>query len=131
MLRDNDYGCHCFNQLKGWKYIIIGNHDTDTRLELYHNLRGVLGISYADVIKYEGYHFYLSHYPTITSNHDYDKPLKNRMLNLCGHTHTNDKFSDWDKGYIYHCELDAHNMRPVEITQIIEDIKNKELGLPV
>lgn len=125
MLGDNAYGCSTFNHLNGRKIIILGNHDTDTRRELYPNLRGVVEVTYATVLKYEGYHFYLSHYGALTSNHDYDKPLKQRLISLCGHTHTKDRFADWDKGYIYHCELDAHDMRPINIDQIIRDIEEK------
>lgn len=125
MLNDNDYGCQCFNQLKGLKHIILGNHDTKTREQLYHNLKNVASIELAKIITYQNLHFFLCHYPTITSNHDYNKPLKQRMLNLCGHTHTTDKFKDWDKGYIYHCELDAHNLYPVSLDQIIKDIRDK------
>lgn len=128
MLNDNELGCKCFNQLKGDKVIILGNHDTDNRKELYRHLRGVNGLSsikYAHQIKYNGYNFYLSHYPTITSNNDYNKPLKKRLINLCGHTHTKDKFIDMDKGIIYHVELDAHNNTPVSVEQIIEDLEIK------
>lgn len=125
MLKDNEYGTKCFNQLKGFKEIIIGNHDTNNRLAFYPHLRGVIDVKYADVFKYGQYSFYVSHYPTITSSHDYPKPLNHRMLNLCGHTHTNDKFTDWDKGFIYHCELDAHCMKPISIEQIITDIEEK------
>ena len=47
------------------------------------------------------------------------------MIDLCGHTHTDDRFADFDNGLIYHVELDAHDNRPVRIDQIIEDIKDK------
>lgn len=38
---------------------------------------------------------------------------------------TQDKFQDFNKGLIYHVELDAHNNKPVLIDNIIEDIQNK------
>ena len=131
MLNDNELGCKFFNQLKGDKVIILGNHDTDNRKELYRHLRGVNGlrsIKYADQIKYNGYNFYLSHYPTLTSRPDIKRPLNKILINLCGHIHTKDRFEDWDKGYIYHCELDAHNMYPVLIDNIIKDIEEKYNG---
>lgn len=124
MLNDNTHGCWCFNQLNGIKHIILGNHDTTNRIELYKDLRRVVDIQYAMPFKYGKFHFYLSHYPTLTANYD-DKHLSTKTICLCGHTHTSDKFSDWDKGIIYHCELDAHNMYPVEIETIIEDIRSK------
>ena len=129
MLNDNEEGRKCFNQLRGQKFIILGNHDTDNRVQIYETqLWGVMGIHDAIRIKENGYNFFLCHYPTLTSNHDYNKPLNHRLISLCGHTHTKDKFADWDKGYIYHCELDAHNNYPVSIDKIIEDIELKEYG---
>lgn len=126
MLGDNELGLKCIKSLKGRIHIIRGNHCTDTRTELYktcYNVVEVLG--YANVLKYGGYHFYLSHYPTLTSNYDVDKPLKRRMINLCGHSHTEDKFADFDKGLIFHVELDAHGYYPVLLDNIITDIKEK------
>ena len=125
MLNDNEGGCRKLNQLNGRIYIIYGNHDTANRVQLYANIRpNILGVGLAYILKYQGYSFYLSHYPTLTSNFDTGKPLKRRVLNLCGHSHTNDKFKDMDKGIIYHVELDAHNNKPILLDDIIEDIKN-------
>lgn len=123
MLNDNKNGINLWNQLNGQKRIILGNHDTDSRIELLSDCCNTTILGYANVLKYQGYHFYLSHYPAIVSNYDANKPLKIRTINLCGHTHTKDKFSDIDKGLIYHCELDAHNNYPKPIDEIIQDIK--------
>lgn len=128
MLNNNEEGMNCLRQIPGRKYIIRGNHDTDTRVELYEEVIWD-EITCAVLMDYNGYHFYLSHYPTLTSNFDYDKPLKRKLINLCGHTHTQDRFKDMDKGLIYHCELDAHNCYPVLIDDIIEDIKNYKGGI--
>jgi calcineurin-like phosphoesterase family protein len=40
---------------------------------------------------------------------------------LFGHTHSKDKFS---YPHCYNVALDAHDNKPVEITEILEDIKN-------
>lgn len=125
MLNDNLKGLNCLNRLNGKIKILFGNHDTNSRQELYVNCTDFYLLDYADVIKYKGYTFYLSHYPTLTSNLDADKPLKKRVINLCGHTHTKDKWEDWDKGLIYHCELDAHDCLPVSLDKIIEEIKER------
>lgn len=112
--------------LKGKIHLIRGNHDSDTRMQMYSECYNIVEIGkWADMLKYGKYHFYLSHYPALTSNLDQDKPLKARVINLCGHTHTPDKFIDWDKGLIYHCEVDAHNNTPVVLELIIQDIKRK------
>lgn len=120
MLNDNDYGKQCFNQLKGIKHIILGNHDTVTRQNLYSELRGVVNITYADVLNYGKYHFFLCHYPTLTDNFDRGR----KTFNLHGHTHSPDKFQ-----FIQHCcynvALDAHNNQPVEINEIINDLRSR------
>lgn len=113
------------SQLNGNIHIILGNHDTETRRRMYETLPQVISISYADMIHYHKYHFYLSHYPTLTANLDCDKPLRARTINLCGHSHTTDPFADWEKGCIYHCEVDAHNGFPVSLDTIIEDMKHR------
>ena len=126
MLMDNEMGIKCIKSLKGKIHIIRGNHCTDSRIELYnkcYNIVEVLG--YAHQMRLNGYSLYLSHYPTLTANHDDDKPLKRKTVCLCGHTHTQDKFQDFDKGLIYHVELDAHNCYPVLFEDIIKDIKEK------
>lgn len=125
MLNDTEETVRMLSMLSGRIHIILGNHDTDRRVEVYRQLPNVVEICYARPLKYGHYHFWLSHYPTLVSNYDDDKPLKARVIALCGHTHTSDPFHDWDKGLIYHCELDAHNNRPVLIDDIIEDIKQK------
>jgi len=125
MLGDNDYGLSCVKQLNGKLHIIRGNHDSNSRIELYKNCFNVVEVAEGKYFKWNKYNFYLSHYPTLTSNHDIDKPLKARMISIAGHSHTTDPFYDWDKGLIYHVELDAHNCCPILIDDIIEEIKTK------
>ena len=122
-------GLNLIISLNGKLHLIRGNHDTDTRWKAYGTLHNVVEQKNAIYLKYNKYHFYLSHYPSITSNFDSDKPLKARLLNLCGHTHTKDKWQDIGKGYIYHCELDAHNCYPVLLDDIIEDFKRTIINL--
>lgn len=124
MLNDNEMGLYCIKQLKGNIHIIRGNHDSETRIKLYSSCWNVVEVCEGKYLNYNGYHFYLSHYPCLCSNFDYDKPLKAKIISLCGHTHTQNKFQDMDKGLIYHVEVDAHNCYPIEIDQIIEDINN-------
>lgn len=110
--------------LKGDIYIIRGNHDTDNRIKMYQSCWNVHNILYADQIKYKGYHFYLSHYPAITNNLDEDKSLKQRVINLYGHTHQIDPFYS-ENFLMYNVGVDAHNCYPVNIEQIIMELKNK------
>lgn len=123
MLGDNELGIKMIKQLKGKIHIILGNHDTASRKALYENCHNVVEVKYADVIKYNGYTFYLSHYPSITSNHDDEKPLKAKIISLCGHSHYSNKFKDMDKGIIYHVEMESHNNMPISLETIINDLK--------
>lgn len=125
MLNDDEGGCRKLNQLNGRIYIIYGNHDSATRVQLYANIRpDILGLGFAYMLKYKGYSFYLSHYPTITSNYDDDKPLKRRVISIAGHSHTKNKFKDMDKGLIFHVELDTNNNKPWLLDDIITELKN-------
>lgn len=125
MLNNNVNGRKCWNQLRGEKHVILGNHDTDTRVEILRDCYNTIIEGYSIPLKYKHYHFYLSHYPAIVSNYDADKPLKVRTISLCGHCHTQDPFKDFDKGLIYHVELDAHGNTPISLDKIIEDIKER------
>jgi len=105
-------------------HYLQGNHDTNKKMDIFDDEYRFTYEGLATIIRYGKYHFYLSHYPTLVGKYDdNDKPLKHRLINLCGHTHTKDKFSDMDKGLIYHVEVDAHDCCPISIEQIIADIK--------
>lgn len=119
-----DDGLNLISELNGKLHLVRGNHDSDKRWAAYSTLPNVVEQSNAIYLKYKGFHFYMSHYPTITNNNDYDKPLNAHLLNLCGHSHCKNKYTDMDKGYIYHVELDCQDNMPVEINQIIRDFKN-------
>ena len=125
MLNDNAAGLAAVKQLKGQIHVIRGNHDTDGRMDLYNNCYNIVEIVEGKYLVYKGYHFYLSHFPCLCGNFDGSKPLKNRIISLCGHTHTQDPFLDWDKGLIFHCEVDSNNCYPWNLDDIIEKIKEK------
>ena len=125
MLGDNIEGLKLIKQLNGKIHIIAGNHCSEIRRELYKTCYNIVEVRDAAFLHYNKYHFFLSHFPCICSNFDYDKPLKARTINLCGHTHTQDKWTNWEQGVIYHCELDAHDMAPVALDDIIVDLEKK------
>lgn len=107
------------SQIPGKVHVIIGNHDTDTRLKLYESLG--FDCSYGGRMHYGLYHFFLSHYPTLTANPGENK-LSIAHINLYGHTH--DK-SCWhpENPYAYNVSMDAHNCYPCRIDHIVEDLK--------
>lgn len=127
-LSDTQDAIKYIKQLNGKIIWIRGNHCTVNKiLEIQNacpNISLLAGMdsSYATVIKSGKWSFYLSHYPTLTSNHEKWR----KVVNLCGHAHVQDKWADWDKG-CYHVEMDAHDCYPVNLNQIKEDIYNKRL----
>lgn len=131
MLNDNINGRKCWNQLNGHKTVVLGNHDSNARVEILEQAPRTEILGYGAPYKYKNYQFFLSHYPCLVSNYDADKPLKTRVINLCGHCHTKDRWKDFDKGLIYHCELDAHNNYPIALDKIIEEIKEKVYGTDI
>lgn len=125
MLGDNEAGISLLKMLNGKLHIILGNHDTESRIELYKTLKNVIEICYAIQLKYKKAYFFLCHYPVITANFDDQLPWAKHLINLFGHTHQQYTFYN-DNLYMYNVGLDAHNCYPVSIEQIIEDIKNEK-----
>lgn len=111
-------------RLNGRLHIIRGNHDTDRRVAMYESCKNVVGpVLYADMLHYNGYHFYLSHFPTLTSNLEKES-LKQCTCNLFGHTHQTTNFH-LDMPFMYHVGVDSHNCEPVLLDNIIEEMKMK------
>ena len=123
MLGDNEAGIKMIKQLKGTIHVILGNHDTATRKALYKDCFNIADVKHADVIKFNGYSFYLSHYPTMTSNLEKEFS-KHCILNLFGHTHSKDKFRE-DIPMYYNVAMDANDNTPVLLDDIIERMKEK------
>lgn len=119
----NAEGMKTVRRLKGKKHIVIGNHDTDTRIALYRAEPSVIDVQYATRFRYRGYSFYLSHYPSITTNLQHET-LKQGVINLFGHTHSKERFYD-DLPFMYNVSLDAHDIRPVCIDNVLEEVKEK------
>lgn len=128
MLNDDTQGMMYLENLKGKIHIIRGNHDTDTRVEKYKQLNNIVEITYATIIKYRKAHLYLCHYPTLTANYDDDKPWHKNLVNLFGHTHQQENFYN-NNPYMYHVGVDSHNCKPIEIEEILEEIRQKKIEL--
>jgi len=122
MLGDSEWGSKCVRRLNGRIHLVRGNHDTDRRwFEVYPQIPNIVEFcGWATMIKYNKLHFYLSHFPTNTSNIEAES-LHQTIINLFGHTHQKDKFRE-DIPMYYNVALDAHHNTPVCIDDIIEDI---------
>ena len=111
-------------QIPGHVHVILGNHDTDARAQIYKNLGWSVSlgerIKYTDGTKKGQMSFLLTHYPTDTGN--IDKKLNERVLSVSGHTHSKNL---WHPNGSYNVCLDAHDNKPVSLQQIISDFTGK------
>lgn len=117
MLENSEQGTGLLRQLRCKNVnIILGNHDTEVRQRIYQYTLGYHILGWAAPAKFNNKSFFLSHYPTATTNLDDDKRPWTRVYNLCGHSHTTDK---WDaRTDSIHVELDAWNNYPVNLEEI-------------
>jgi len=123
-LGDKEYGKSCIARLNGYIHVILGNHDSAAREQMYvEDLDNIVEVNYATIIKYKKYHFYLSHYPSMTANFD-SNSLHNCLINLYGHTHQKTNFYN-EMPFIYHVGMDSHNCTPVLLDDAIKDMKVK------
>ena len=102
-------------KIKGKKHLIIGNHDTETKILKYKDENIFEAIGFGDRIKLHKKWFILSHYPTLTGNASNEK-----VWNLHGHTHQKDKYGA--APYCYHIGVDSHDCYPVSLEKIYKDI---------
>lgn len=123
MSAGNEAGMQIVRRLKGEKHIVLGNHDTDARVALYRNEPSIKDVQYATLLRYGGYRFYLSHYPSITTNLQHET-LKQGTINLFGHTHSKERFYN-DTPFMYNVAMDAHDNRPVSIEQVLSEVKER------
>ena len=114
-----------FKQIKCNIYIINGNYETKEAKVLLSKTGKIRLMSDALAISLKGYKFYLSHYPCRTGDFSLiGDPVKRKIWNLCGHTHTPDMFKEMRLGWpAYHVEVDAHDGYPITIDQIVNDIE--------
>lgn len=124
ILNDNEKGMEYLRAIKCNDIrVICGNHDTQTRIGLYQFLPNFSILGYAYPFIYKKKKFILSHYPMLTQNMDDGKKPWQKTWNLCGHSHTKNKFDPIT--HSVHVELDAWNNKSVEIEQILELIRDE------
>ena len=110
-------------RLNGRIHIVLGNHDTPKREELYKQLPNVVEVECAIRLTYRKHHFFLTHYPCLTGNLEREG-LKQMTLNLYGHTHQKTNFYE-DRPYMVHVGTDSRNCAPVLIDDIIDEMYDK------
>ena len=110
-------------RLNGRLHIVYGNHDTPFRRDLYNKLPNLVEANWVIMLDYKKYHFYMSHFPTLTGNLEKES-LKQMTLNLYGHTHQNSNFYE-DRPYMYHVGVDSHDGYPISLDKIIKEMNDK------
>lgn len=105
-------------QLPGHIHVILGNHDTDRRIEFYQSLGWE--VQFATLIRWDKQTFYLSHYPTNTGNAD--KQIWTSIINCCGHTHSCIAWNPHTLPLSYNVAPEANFNRPVAIGDILATI---------
>ena len=129
MSNDIDYLVECISILNGDIKWILGNHDSPNRVARISGLPYIEVLGYGEKLKVsKNTSLFLCHYPVLTMPRSLDGELNGRTYSICGHSHTKDKWADWNIGGIYHVELDAHNCYPVSLEDIMRDIKEKNEG---
>lgn len=110
--------------LKGKLHIVLGNHDTSKRAQMYKELPNVVEIAEVGIkLKYQKHNFVLTHYPMVTGNFEKES-LKQMTLNLYGHTHQPSNFYN-DAPFMYHVGVDSHDGYPVLLDDIITEMHSK------
>ena len=131
-LKDTQAAIPYLQALNGTQYWLLGNHDHPGRVKAIcaacPNIK-VDRHTYATTIGFKDSKIYLSHYPTITSNYDFDKPFNRHVINMHGHTHQTTNWNNPEDAFMYHVGLDSHNFTPVNIEEAITDIKNRFNGM--
>lgn len=116
-------GLELISALNGKLHLVRGNHDTEKRWAAYKELHNVVETDNAIYLNYRKYHFYMSHFPTMTANLEKES-LHQCTINLFGHTHQITNFYN-EIPFMYHVGLDSHNMAPVLLDDAIEEMKKK------
>lgn len=80
--------------------LIIGNHDNKDMLRLYKKYG--IECKYADMLNKDGYHFYLSHYPTLIE--------ARKTYNIHGHIHSK------SMGTSYHINVGCDYLNKIAIS---------------
>lgn len=128
-LGDLDAAAAYLRQIPGHVHVILGNHDTDRRVEFYESLGW--DVQFATVIRYGKQRFYLSHYPTNTANPGEDF-LSLATVSVYGHTHQDWHWSS-DHPFSFCVCPEANNNFPLSLEEIIsilrESIQLKNNGL--
>lgn len=108
-------------QIPGQIHVILGNHDTENRMQLYQELGWK--VSLCEKVRCGKQWVLFTHYPTLTGNCD-GSPLNQNVLNISGHTHSKDKWSAAIP-FMYNASCEANNCAPILLSDIVDYVKKQ------
>jgi len=117
----DEQGIEMLERLNGNKQLIIGNHDTDKKLDAMEQAGVFQSVRFAAGLKLSKHKYaYMSHFPTMTGN-----GKDAHIISLYGHTHQ--KLPKMENSSIvgYNVGVDAWNNRPVAIEEIKELLRHE------
>ena len=116
-------------RLNGTIIFVRGNHDTDSKFNDYLSKCPNISIEsqqneYGKMLKVGKHRYYMCHWPTLMGDVLFGNKKGRLPVTVClhGHTHSKDRF-EYIKDGCYNVGLDAHNMYPVSLEFIQEDIR--------
>lgn len=119
-----DYDANLLKKLNGSISLIQGNHDTVNKIGAMYLTNKIVDVAVTStILTIRKFHFFLCHYPVLTANFD-DDHFNRHVINLHGHTHQKKNWLFVDNPFMYHVGVDSHNYTPVNIEEIIVDIRN-------
>lgn len=101
----------CNRLQKGEKYLIIGNHDTDKKLDFYEEIGFFKEMTYGMPLRYGKRNFFLSHYPMLTNRPE--------LWNICGHEHSENPIAA-HRPYSLQIAMEWTDCRPFSIEGVKE-----------
>ena len=113
---DTQAGLDYVRRMNGVKFLVVGNHDTDSRIEAYRESGLFQDIQFGYRLSVAKRHYLVTHYPTLVENYD-----KIKLVNIHGHTHMPLKF-EYNRQDIYNVSMEAQSCRPIDLDSIRRDI---------
>ena len=129
-----NYDVSILKRLNGHINLIQGNHDSTRKIsDIYASGKVTNVIQTSELLKFGKLSLFCCHYPVLTANFD-DKHFSQHIISLHGHTHQTSNWLFPENPFIYHVGLDSHNCYPVNLDEIITDVRSRwnQLGqLPI
>ena len=118
---NNIDGMLILKSLPGHIHIIVGNHDSKRRVNLYRNAENVVSVKLIDWLEWNGSDVLLSHYPNALQTEKAHQEGKKAEYILYGHTHQTEPFRE-DIPDGYNVGMDAHQCTPILYEDAMQDL---------